>query len=112
MLRFSQEHIGRCHMASESAVEEIEDRIAHVAANQKLFAASGLSLIETLQVKHVVMEWLFSQPFRIRDQTLGVREANEANIVLLNGLWDLCAKHGIVLDTAQKVLLYQDYLND
>ena len=60
MLRFSQEHIGRCHMASESAVEEIEDRIAHVAANQKLFAASGLSLIETLQVKHVVMEWLFA----------------------------------------------------
>jgi len=93
-------------------MEDIEDRIACVVATQQQFAASGFSLIETLEVKHVVMEWLLSQPFQVRDQTLGVREANVANIVLLNGLWDLCAKHGIVLDTTQKVLLYQDYLDD
>ena len=61
------------------------------------------------------MEWVSAQPKEMVCQIcqiVGTREATEGNIHLLDGLWELCAKHGIVLDVAAKIALYQDLLED
>jgi hypothetical protein len=99
-------------MASEFTIEKIEERIVTLLEERKHNQGNGFSLVEHIAFRHVVMEWVFTQPPELIDRIVGVRGATEGNITLLNPLWDMFVKYGIALTIPQKVELYQDLLDD
>jgi hypothetical protein len=109
VLRFTGrgEKMGRCF-----SVERAEESIINTSEAKEEFKRRGVSLIEELKTNHVVMEWSLGQPSNIATEILRPDKATSENISALDGLWAMCAKHGIELDEEQKIALYQDFLDD
>jgi hypothetical protein len=99
-------------MAVGFTVENVESRIAAALQRQNELVGVDSSFLGCLKDSQMVYEWVFSQPSEFINRVLGVREATEKNVDLLNGLWELCSKHNIELETDEKVALYRAFLGD
>ena len=75
-------------------------------------AAAGVDLIGALKMNHVVMQWVFGQPDIANQIIAKIHVADEQNISIIDELWAICVEHNIELTTAQKVELFQDFLDD
>jgi hypothetical protein len=99
-------------MIAGFTLEGVEHGIETAADTQDQRSNEGPSLLRGLKHQHVVRDWVFTQSSATVNRIMGVLGATEGNMDLLAGLWELCAKHGIVLTPQQKIELYQDFLDE
>jgi hypothetical protein len=100
-------------MSRHFSVDGAEDRILSVLSAKAEFEKMGMPLSKALEFNHVVMQWVLGQEGLVTKACMiNVRSATKGNISNLDGLWELCAKHGIVLSEEEKISLYQDFLDD
>ena len=94
-------------------VETLDQRITAAIEVARKGNGEGIALCEALRVKQIVKKWTLSHPSsKSRFEILRVRGATSGNISLLDGLWSECKQRGVDLTTEQKVLLYQDFLDE
>jgi hypothetical protein len=96
-------------------IKNVEDRIISAIKAKAELESRGFSVIDGLKMNHVVMEWVLAQAQRRRgalERIAKVQKAAQDNVSLLDGLWALCAQHGIALDIEQQIALYQNFLDD
>jgi len=100
-------------VSTNFSVEKAEESIVSVLEAREQFDRSGMTIPQALEFNHVVIQWVLGQEGLVtKALMINVRRATKENIANLNGLWDLCAKHGIVLSDDEKIELYQDFLDD
>jgi hypothetical protein len=99
-------------MVEMFSIENTERGVIHAREEVNPSASDELSIVEALMKKRVVANWVFGQARQAPDLVLQIVKSEAAtneNFALLDGLWALCAKHGIVLNNEQKCTLFIDF---
>jgi hypothetical protein len=99
-------------MSKYFSVEGAENGIVSAVAAKAELEEIGVFPPEALAMNHVVMQWVLGQEPSVCRAIVSAGPATKENIGALDGLWEMIARHGIVLDEAQKIALYQDFLDD
>ena len=72
---------------------------------------AGLTIVEAFKLQGIVRQWVSLQSSKVVAEIMKVKVATPQNVVILGGLWKMCAGYGVCPTDQEKVSLFQHYLN-